>query len=45
MARTCPARVRDRGQVTIDANVRRELGLESGDFVKLTVEPLEEDSG
>jgi AbrB family looped-hinge helix DNA binding protein len=38
----CPAKVHDRGRVTIDVDVRRELGIEPGDHVILSVERLEE---
>lgn len=37
----CPAKVNERGRVTIDVDTRRELGLEPGDHVILSVEPLE----
>jgi AbrB family looped-hinge helix DNA binding protein len=37
-----PTRVIDNGRVTIPAEVRRELGLEKGDYVLIHVTPLEE---
>jgi len=37
---TCPAKVRDRGRVTIPADVRNNLGIEEGDYLLLNVEPL-----
>lgn len=37
----CPAKVNERGRVTIDVDTRRKLGLEPGDHVILSVEPLE----
>jgi bifunctional DNA-binding transcriptional regulator/antitoxin component of YhaV-PrlF toxin-antitoxin module len=40
--RRCPAKVLDQGRVTIDASVRRDLGLEKGDFVVLKIRPFEE---
>ncbi len=39
---TCPAKIQERGRVTIDVDTRRELGLESGDHVILSVRPVEE---
>jgi len=36
-----PARVIDDGRVTIPVDIRRELGLQEGDYVVLDVEPLE----
>jgi AbrB family looped-hinge helix DNA binding protein len=36
----CPAKVHNRGRVTIDADVRRELGIEPGDHVILSVRRL-----
>jgi bifunctional DNA-binding transcriptional regulator/antitoxin component of YhaV-PrlF toxin-antitoxin module len=39
---TCPAKVQERGRVTIDVDARRELELETGDHVILTVKPVEE---
>jgi len=40
--KTFPATVRDRGRITIDSEARYELGLEKGDYVLVTVEPMEE---
>lgn len=37
-----PARVLEQGRVTIPADVRRDLGLEQGDYVIVDVQPLEE---
>jgi len=37
---TCPTKVRDRGRVTIPADVRNNLGIEEGDYLLLNVEPL-----
>lgn len=39
---TCPAKIQERGRVTIDVDTRRELGLEPGDHVILSVRPVEE---
>lgn len=39
---TTACRLRDRGQLTLPVETRRELGLEKGDFVKLDVKPLAE---
>jgi AbrB family looped-hinge helix DNA binding protein len=38
-----PARVINDGRVTIPADVRRDLGLEKGDYVLIDVTPLGED--
>lgn len=38
----CPAKIQERGRVTIDVDVRRELELETGDHVLLSVKPVEE---
>jgi AbrB family looped-hinge helix DNA binding protein len=38
--RTAACRLRDRGQLTLPAETRRELGLEAGDYVVIDVEPL-----
>jgi len=35
-----PTRVLKQGRVTIPADVRRELGIESGDYVMVDVKPL-----
>ena len=32
------------GRISIDADIRRELGLEEGDYVVINVEPLEADN-
>ena len=37
-----PAKIQTGGRVSIDADVRRELGLEEGDYVLIDVEPLED---
>lgn len=37
-----PTRVLEQGRVTIPADVRRNLGLEQGDYVIVDVKPLEE---
>ncbi len=37
-----PTKVINDGRVTIPAEVRRELGLERGDYVLVDVQPLEE---
>ena len=37
----CYPTVRDRGQVTIPADVREPPGIEPGDRIKLTVERLD----
>lgn len=36
-----PARVITGGRVTLPADVRREYGLEEGDYVVVDVQPLE----
>lgn len=36
-----PARVIDDGRVTIPAHIRRDLGIEKGDYVMVDVHPLE----
>lgn len=38
--RRVPARILERGRVTIPKDVRDDLGLEAGDRVWLTVEPV-----
>jgi AbrB family looped-hinge helix DNA binding protein len=35
-----PTKVINDGRVTIPADVRRELGLQEGDYVMIDVEPL-----
>jgi AbrB family looped-hinge helix DNA binding protein len=37
-----PTKVINNGRVTIPAEVRRELGLEEGDYVMIDVTPLED---
>lgn len=37
-----PTRVLQQGRVTIPAEVRRDLGIEQGDYVVVDVQPLEE---
>ena len=37
-----PAKIQSGGRVSIDADTRRELGLEQGDYVMIDVQPLEE---
>lgn len=36
-----PTRVLSNGRVTIPAEVRRDLGIEHGDYVVIDVKPLE----
>lgn len=36
-----PAQVTQQGRVTIPAEVRRDLGIEQGDYVVIDVEPLQ----
>lgn len=38
-----PARVLNEGKVTIPAHLRHNLGIDKGDYVMLSVEPLEGD--
>lgn len=40
--RWTPARVLSKGRVTIPADTRRELGIGQGDYVLLSVRPLDE---
>jgi bifunctional DNA-binding transcriptional regulator/antitoxin component of YhaV-PrlF toxin-antitoxin module len=40
----CSAKLNERGRVTIDVDVRRDLSLEHGDYVILTVEPVNGDN-
>lgn len=40
MPRRVPARILERGRVTIPKDVRDDLGLEAGDRVWLEVEPV-----
>jgi bifunctional DNA-binding transcriptional regulator/antitoxin component of YhaV-PrlF toxin-antitoxin module len=42
MSQTCHAEVHGDGRVTIDALLRRRLGLEKGDLVELQVTPVNE---
>lgn len=37
-----PTQVTQQGRVTIPADIRRDLGLEKGDYVLVDVQPLEE---
>ena len=37
-----PARVQEGGRVQIPADIRRDMGLDTGDYVVLNVQPLEE---
>jgi AbrB family looped-hinge helix DNA binding protein len=37
-----PTKVINNGRVTIPAELRRELGLEEGDYVLIDVQPLED---
>lgn len=39
-----PTKVIDDGRVTIPADIRRELGLEKGDYVVVDVRPLEQEN-
>jgi len=39
---TCSAKIDRRGRLTIDVDTRRELDLEPGDHVILSVRPVEE---
>jgi len=39
---TCPAKVHERGRVTIDVDTRRKLGIEPGDHVILSIKRLED---
>ena len=38
-----PTRVLEQGRVTIPADLRRDLELETGDYVVIDVEPLGDD--
>lgn len=40
--RSQPAKMQTNGRVSIEADTRRELGLERGDWVLIEVRPLEE---
>ena len=40
-----PAMIQTNGRVSIDAETRRELGLEQGDYVLIEVTPLDELNG
>lgn len=42
---TAPTRVINDGRVTIPADVRRELGIEEGDYVLIDVRPMEGHDG
>jgi len=35
-----PTQLRQRGQVTVPAEVRRELNLKEGDYILIDIEPL-----
>ena len=37
-------KIQSGGRVSIDSEIRRELGLEKGDYVVIDVKPLEGDS-
>jgi len=37
---SAPAKILQNGRVTIPAEVRRDLGLEQGDYVLIDIEPL-----
>lgn len=37
-----PTRVIDDGRVTIPAHIRRELGIEKGDYILVNIRPLED---
>ena len=37
-----PAKVIESGRVTIPATVRERYGLETGDYVRITVRPMED---
>ena len=41
MKREAPTRVIENGRVTIPADLRRELGIEKGDYVVIGVEPFD----
>lgn len=36
-----PSRVIEDGRVTIPAHIRREIGIEKGDYVMINVQPLD----
>lgn len=40
-SKKCPAKIQTGGRVSIDAEIRRALGLTEGDYVMIDVEPLE----
>ena len=40
--KTHPAKIQTGGRVSIDKSVRDELNLEMGDYVMITVEPMED---
>lgn len=37
-----PAKIQSGGRISIDADTRREMGLERGDYVLVEIEPLTE---
>lgn len=41
MKQEVPTRVIENGRVTIPADLRRELGIEKGDYVVIGVEPFD----
>ena len=41
--REVPVRVREEGAVTIPANIRRDLGIEGGDYVEASFRVLDVD--
>jgi len=40
-----PTRIIEGGRVTLPADLRRELGLEKGDYVVVDVHPIDEVAG
>lgn len=40
--KTQPAKMQHGGRVSIDVEIRREFDLEEGDYVMITVRPMEE---
>ena len=39
-----PAKIQAGGRISIEADIRRELGVEPGDYILVNVEPLPETS-